>query len=69
MIAVGFDNTPKDMLKFWLCPDLEGMSSEPEKWDLYSARKFVDKHRTEVSPWAVYSIRGFYHKKIWPRKE
>jgi len=69
MFAVRVDNQPKDALKFWLSPDLNGLSSEPERWDLSSARKFVDEHRTEKVPYAVYSIRGFYHKKVWPREE
>ena len=69
MFAVRVDNTPNDMLKFWLCSDLKRLSSEPERWPLYQARQFVDEHRTDITPYAVYHIRGFYHKKIWPKPE
>ena len=67
MIAVRVENQPS--FKFWLTADQDSLSSVPERWDLADARKFVDEHRTEKSLYAVYSIRGFYHKKIWPRKE
>ena len=56
-------------LTFWQSPDpIVIMSSSPERWDLHEAKVFVDENRTEQMSFAVYLIRGWYHKKIWPRE-
>jgi hypothetical protein len=65
MFAIRIENQPG--LEFWQSPDPNTiMSSTPERWDLHEAKKFVDEHRTEKQPFAVYHIRGWYHKKIYP---
>ena len=55
-------------LNFWQSTDPNViMSSSPCKWDLHEAKIFVDENRTEKMPFAVYLIRGWYQRKIWPK--
>lgn len=50
----------------WVCPDDSGVCSRPQPWDLTKAKAYVDKHRSSDCPDAVYYVRGFWQKKVWP---
>lgn len=55
--------------KDWPCPWFgqdQSASSEVQSWPLAEARKYVDDHRSEERLIAVYCVRGFYQKKIYP---
>ena len=65
MFAVRIEKQPG--LIFWQSPDPNViMSSSPVRWDLHEARLFVDEHRSDKMPLAVYHIRGWYQKKVYP---
>lgn len=52
----------------WLKPTLDGCSSRPEYWDLTDAKSYVDDNRSKDNLVAVYHVKGFIHKKIWPQE-
>ncbi len=56
----------------WPCPWItdfgSAASSRPEPWNLTEAIQYCRDNRTEKGPLAVYAIRGFYQKKVWPKE-